>query len=126
MKFKARAVDGKLILSDAVSRGLKKFEGQMVDVQIGESKRRTLDQNSLYWKRNEVLSDYTGYEKEEVHEIVMKRAGFGRFRSIGTEFFWTRKSSAGLDTKDFSKLMETQNELSRILSENNAIELPEG
>ena len=31
--------------------------------------KRTIEQNRLYWKILAIVSDYTGYEKDELHEI---------------------------------------------------------
>tara|TARA_R110000851_G_scaffold146212_2_gene285833 strand:- start:56 stop:439 length:384 start_codon:yes stop_codon:yes gene_type:complete len=50
---------------------LIEFEGKEVVIKISErNNNRTKDQNSLFWKWVEIISNETGYTKEETKELI--------------------------------------------------------
>tara|TARA_R100001377_G_C3193441_1_gene111549 strand:- start:659 stop:1042 length:384 start_codon:yes stop_codon:yes gene_type:complete len=50
---------------------LLQFEGKEVVIKITErNNNRTKDQNSLFWKWVEIISNETGYTKEETKELI--------------------------------------------------------
>ena len=63
----------KLILNnkEQFNKQLIELEGKDVVIKIIErNNKRTNDQNSLFWNWIKILSDYTGYTKEEMKEMV--------------------------------------------------------
>ena len=64
---------GKLILNNKkqFQDQLVEFEGKDVVIKITErNNNRTKDQNSLFWKWIEIISNETGYTKEETKELI--------------------------------------------------------
>ena len=65
--------NGNLILNnkEQFKDQLLKFEGKEVVIKITErNNNRTKDQNSLFWKWIEIISNETGYTKEETKELI--------------------------------------------------------
>ena len=65
--------NGNLILNnkEQFKDQLLKFEGKEVVIKITErNNNRTKDQNSLFWKWVEIISNETGYTKEETKELI--------------------------------------------------------
>ena len=63
----------KLILNnkDQFNKQLIELEGKEVVIKITErNNNRTKDQNSLFWKWVEIISNETGYTKEETKELI--------------------------------------------------------
>ena len=70
MKIYGRVENGKLI-SSLNEKSLKIFEGEEVEIRIRiRSNNRSNEQNSLYWKWIEILSNDLGYTKTELHELI--------------------------------------------------------
>jgi len=67
-------------------------------------KRRTLDQNSLYWKQIQVIADYVGDSKDSVHYDLGCMYLPCTFSKISRRLI--PKSTADLDTKEMSEYME--------------------
>ena len=64
---------GKLILNNKryFTEELKGFEGKEVVIKIEErSPNRSKEQNSLFWKWIGIISNETGYTKEETKELI--------------------------------------------------------
>lgn len=73
--------------------------------------KRTIKQNSLYWLRGHYLGLVLGMTKDDMHEICMERAGYGRNYTVAEKLHWVRSSSTKLDTKKFSALMDEQDQI---------------
>lgn len=76
-------------------------------VWIGPYKKiRTLEQNALYWKLVNRVSDATGHDRDHLH-VYFKRKAFGvRLESIAGEMVECIPSSAKAARGDFSELIE--------------------
>jgi len=72
---------------------------------------RGINQNNLYWKRNQEISDKTGYTKEEVHEYIMYMTGNFYESTIFGEIIPCRTSSTQLNKTEFSKLFDKQKDI---------------
>ena len=73
MKAFGKIINGKLILNNERSfkDKLIEFEGKEVEIRIKlRSNNRSKEQNSLYWKWINILSNETGFQVEEMHELV--------------------------------------------------------
>ena len=73
MKAFGKIINGKLTLNNERSfkDKLIEFEGKEVEIRIKvRSNNRSKEQNSLYWKWINILSNETGFQVEEMHELV--------------------------------------------------------
>ena len=73
MKAFGKIINGKLILNNERSfkDKLIEFEGKEVEIRIKvRTNNRSKEQNSLYWKWINILSNETGFQVEEMHELV--------------------------------------------------------
>ena len=85
---------------------LNQFEGKEIVIKIIErNNNRTKDQNSLFWSWVAILSDNTGYTKEEMKELIqVKFLQRERLDSDGyTETYI--KGTSTLSKKEFNDLM---------------------
>ena len=104
----ARIENGKVIWKDPVklSKVLSEFNNKDVVVAIKTPRsNRSLSQNNYYWGVIiEVLADYTGYGKTEMHEVLR-----GKFlsdtREVGGEQIRFSHSTTELDTSEFEKYL---------------------
>jgi len=78
---------------------------------------RSLDQNAMYRARCRTIADFNGNTVSQIHEIIMSRCGFEIELRLAKSIELVRKSSADLDTVQFSKLMDEQDEIVRDLNE---------
>jgi hypothetical protein len=75
-------------------------------VQVTERKPiRNLSQNDLYWTLLEGLSDYLGYTKDELHEL-MKYKYLKYSKEIAGQPVVVVPSTSDLDTAQFAELIE--------------------
>tara|TARA_R110002051_G_scaffold114905_2_gene187832 strand:- start:110 stop:493 length:384 start_codon:yes stop_codon:yes gene_type:complete len=85
---------------------LIEFEGKEIEIRIRvRSNNRSKEQNSLYWKWVDILSNEIGYTKEEMHELIKYK--FLRRNVVddkGVESV-VIKSTTTLTTKEFTMLM---------------------
>ena len=73
MKAYGKIINGKLTLNNERSfkDKLIEFEGKEVEIRIKvRTNNRSKEQNSLYWKWINILSNETGFQVEEMHELV--------------------------------------------------------
>ena len=73
MKSFGKIINGKLTLNNERSfkDKLIEFEGKEVEIRIKvRTNNRSKEQNSLYWKWINILSNETGFQVEEMHELV--------------------------------------------------------
>src|SRR3989304_5742099 len=64
-------------------------------------KKRTPNQNRLYWKRWQILTDITGYSSLDLHAIAMQARGFGEQIKVMNIDYFLRMSSTLLTTVAF-------------------------
>jgi len=103
---RGRVKGGKLILDNPMGYlvELSKLEGKRVELTIQKERRvRSLSQNKYYWGVViEVLSDYFGYEKEEMHSALrfkfLKRHEDTDLVTVG--------STAKLSTAEFTEYID--------------------
>ena len=83
------------------------FEGEEIEIRIKvRTNNRSNEQNSLYWKWINIMSEETGFTKEEMHELIkykfLKRTSIN---NNGVEEV-KLKSTTTLTVKEFTKLMD--------------------
>ena len=108
MKAFGEIKKGKLILNNKqhFQDQLIELEGMDVVIKIIErNNNRTKDQNSLFWSWVAILSDNTGYTKEEMKELIqVKFLQRERLDADGyTETYI--KGTSTLSKKEFNDLM---------------------
>ena len=109
MKAFGTVKNGKLILNNErrFNDNLNIFEGEEIEIRIKvRTNNRTTEQNSLYWKWINIMSEETGFTKEEMHELIkykfLKRTSIN---NNGVEEV-KLKSTTSLTVKEFTKLMD--------------------
>ena len=100
--------NGKLILNNRhqYNQQLIELEGKEVVIKIIErGNRRTNDQNSLFWKWIEIISNETGYTKEETKELISYK--FLRRERVDMEGYTEMylKGTSTLSKKEFNEFM---------------------
>ena len=73
MKAFGTVKNGKLILNNErrFNDNLNIFEGEEIEIRIKvRTNNRSNEQNSLYWKWINIMSEETGFTKEEMHELI--------------------------------------------------------
>ena len=88
-------------ISDRIRNDLKNFEGKRVELTIERQKsKRSISQNAYYWVLVGILSEHTGFTKEEMHDVL-------KFKFlkvpviIGDEEVYTAKSTTKLSKSEF-------------------------
>tara|TARA_R110000822_G_scaffold60748_2_gene151013 strand:+ start:134 stop:517 length:384 start_codon:yes stop_codon:yes gene_type:complete len=99
---------GKLILNNKkqFQDQLVEFEGKDVVIKITErNNNRTKDQNSLFWKWIEIISNETGYTKEETKELIQYK--FLKRERIDEEGYTETylRGTSTLNKKEFNDFM---------------------
>lgn len=99
---------GKLILNNKhqFNQQLIELEGKEVVIKIIErGNKRTNDQNSLFWKWVEIISNETGYTKEETKELISYK--FLQRERIDAEGYTEMylKGTSTLSKKEFNEFM---------------------
>lgn len=67
--------------------------------------KRSLDANNLYWQWLETISEYTGYTKDEMHDVMRARYLPLKFREVDGLKLTELTSTTTLNTKQFSDYM---------------------
>jgi hypothetical protein len=110
-KFSGTAKSGKVVYDNKESfdRYLMTLEGKKVNIVVAEFKKnRSLNQNRYYWGVViKVLSDETGYEKEEMHTYLADK-----FLGFYTDVYG--KTLKVIPTTSSLKTMEFEEYLSKI------------
>jgi len=105
MKIYGRVENGKLI-SSLNEKSLKIFEGEEVEIRIRvRSNNRSNEQNSLYWKWIEILSNDLGYTKTELHELIKYKFLKRESKNKDGESTVVIKSTSTLTIKEFNDFM---------------------
>ena len=114
----------KLILNNKkqFNKQLIELEGKDVVIKIVErNNKRTNDQNSLFWNWIKILSDYTGYTKEEMKEMVSYK--FLKRERVDNEGY-TETYLQGTSTLSKKEFNEFMNDVSRWSNTTFNISLP--
>lgn len=114
----------KLILNnkEQFNKQLIELEGKDVVIKIVErNNKRTNDQNSLFWNWIKILSDYTGYTKEEMKEMVSYK--FLKRERVDNEGY-TETYLQGTSTLSKKEFNEFMNDVSRWSNTTFNISLP--
>ena len=85
---------------------LVEFEGKDVVIKITErNNNRTKDQNSLFWKWIEIISNHTGYTKEETKELISYK--FLQRERVDAEGYTETylRGTSTLSKKEFNEFM---------------------
>ncbi len=100
---------GKLLWADPrrLAEVLRRFNGKDVHVVIKEHRHpRSISQNSYYWGCVlEIISEHTGHTADEVHEIF-KNKYLAEEKEFAGEKVRVARSTAGLNTKEFTEYLE--------------------
>ena len=108
MKAYGKIINGKLTLNNERSfkDKLIEFEGKEVEIRIKvRTNNRSKEQNSLYWKWINILSNETGFQVEEMHELVKyKFLQRNVVNNDGVEEL-ILKSTTTLTVSEFNKFM---------------------
>jgi len=109
MKFKGLIKEGKFLPAtpEKYDKYLTfKLEGKGVDLDIKEHKiTRTLTQNAFYWLYLGVISDETGHDANELHEIFKRRFLPPRYVSVLGKEYKLPASTSKLDKSEMSEYM---------------------
>lgn len=114
----------KLILNnkEQFNKQLIELEGKDVVIKIVErNNKRTNDQNSLFWNWIKILSDFTGYTKEEMKEMVSYK--FLKRERVDNEGY-TETYLQGTSTLSKKEFNEFMNDVSRWSNTTFNISLP--
>ena len=108
MKQFGKIINQKLVLNNKndFKSQLLEFEGKEVVIKIIQrNNKRTNDQNSLLWTWLNILSNYTGYTKEEMKEMLqykfLKREKVNNKGKIEVYL----KGTSTLSKKEFNEFM---------------------
>ena len=100
---------GEVIYGKLVLRNRSTFDAELsqmkgrVEVTVEKARsHRSLSQNAYYWGVVvKLISDYTGYEPDEMHEVLKAQFNAGEFGEIRYG-----KSTSKLSTLDFEAYLE--------------------
>lgn len=68
-------------------------------------RKRTTNQNSLYWQWCSIIADETGNDKDEIHEFLLTKYCPSKTVTVGEEIV-SRESTKLLDTKEMTQYMD--------------------
>lgn len=126
MIFTAYKNDGRLKFTTSDKPKYDKYiesfsDGECLEVEISDKQLRTLPQNRLYWKLNQIVSSELGYSSVEFHDILKIQCyGYEEVEYNGT-LYKIPPHSRFRKKRDFSKLIDVIYEIAK----NNGILLPE-
>ncbi len=104
-RFPVEIVDSQIVwpkkTKDSFNVLLNRVKNREVDILVDELRiPRTINQNALYWLRNRALELWNdSYDKNGYHVIMMQRRGYGSFITFEEMTYFSRDSSAKLNTK---------------------------
>lgn len=78
--------------------------GKVYEVRITEPKR-SCPQNALYWKHLQIIADFLGEDKDELHEILAFKFLPVKERDVEGGTVQIRTRTSKLNKKDFSEYM---------------------
>tara|TARA_Y100000401_G_scaffold1971_1_gene1430 strand:+ start:119 stop:517 length:399 start_codon:yes stop_codon:yes gene_type:complete len=109
LKHIAKALDNKLHFADKerLNQDVLRHEGKTVEVTISEYRpKRSGQLNQYYWGVVvKLISDYTGYTKEETHELL-KQTFLKKKILVNDEWYDTTESTTKLSNKQMLVFIE--------------------
>jgi len=109
LKLFGKILKGKIVFDDKaklIDSVAKMEDGLRVVVEIREAKDiRTNNQNRLWWKWMEIISNETGNEKSYIHDLL-KYKFLMREEVIDGDIHQSLKSTTTLTKKEFTKLTQ--------------------
>lgn len=110
MKHQAIVKNHKLIFgdNDRFKLDVAKNEGDFVTITVDKpKKRRSNDLNAYYWGAViKILSDFTGFEKEEMHEVLKLKFLLNKKQMPDGKWIEYTKSTKGLNSEDMIEYVE--------------------
>jgi hypothetical protein len=105
----AKVVDNKLHFADKerLNEDVIRYNDKTVEVTVKEYKPKRSNQlNQYYWGVVvKIISDYTGYTKEETHELL-KQTFLKKKILINDEWYDTTKSTTKMNNKEMLEFIE--------------------
>lgn len=100
------------------------FGGRSIEITVTKKKKkRSVRQNSYYWLLVTMISDHTGFTKEEVHAILKQRfLKVERVNEVTGAIYEYVRSTTELSTVEYEDYLE---DVRRFASEEFGIYLPE-
>ena len=109
LKHIAKVVEKNLHFAnkDRLDEDIARYQGKTIEVTISEYKPKRSNQlNQYYWGVVvKIISDYTGYTKEETHELL-KQTFLKKKVLVNDEWYDTTESTTKLDNKRMLELIE--------------------
>lgn len=109
MRHKVQITNGKIepLNTERFNKDLELYEGKAVEVSIKKWKdKRTLGQNSLYWKILELIENETGNDKDTLHEAFKIMFLDKRRFAIGETELILPGSTTKLDKKEMGQYID--------------------
>jgi len=106
VKFIIKQGNGVLSRVKAYIDGL--YEEKSYIVTVKEYKKsRSLEQNAYYWVVVGIISDYTGYDKDGLHEAFKRNfIGKDEGKDMFGNYYCKPKSTTELNTKQFGEYLD--------------------
>jgi hypothetical protein len=105
----AKVVKGKMHFGnrERLDQDIARYEDKTVQVTVSEYKPKRSNQlNQYYWGVVvKIISDYTGYTKEETHELL-KQTFLKKKIEVDNEWYDTTESTTKLSNKDMLDFIE--------------------
>jgi hypothetical protein len=105
----AKVVDNKLHFADKerLNQDVTRYNDKTVEVTVKEYKPKRSNQlNQYYWGVVvKIISDYTGYTKEETHELL-KQTFLKKKILINDEWYDTTESTTKMNNKEMLEFIE--------------------
>ena len=109
LKHIAKVVEKNLHFADRdrLDDDIARYQGKTIEVTISEYKPKRSNQlNQYYWGVVvKIISDYTGYTKEETHELL-KQTFLKKKVLVNDEWYDTTESTTKLDNKRMLEFIE--------------------
>lgn len=109
LKHIAKVVEKNLHFADKdrLDNDIARYQGKTIEVTINEYKPKRSNQlNQYYWGVVvKIISDYTGYTKEETHELL-KQTFLKKKVLVNDEWYDTTESTTKLDNKRMLEFIE--------------------
>jgi hypothetical protein len=109
LKHIAKVVEKSLHFAnrDRLDEDIARYNGKTIEVTINEYKPKRSNQlNQYYWGVVvKIISDYTGYTKEETHELL-KQTFLKKKIFINNEWYDTTESTTKMNNKEMLEFIE--------------------
>lgn len=109
MRHKVQITNGKIepLNAERFGKDLELYEGKAVEISIKKWKdKRTLSQNSLYWRILELIENETGNDKDTLHDYFKIRFLDKRRLKLGDDEKILPGSTRKLDTREMGQYID--------------------